>query len=75
MAASRPWDEDTDDDGNEDDPDMPDAGLSDDDADLTPKDAAQRLFEYLEDSFLWGDSSAKTVAIVAYYAVKAGVVG
>ena len=74
MAARPSWDVETE--SEEDaDADNPDAGLSDDDDDLTPPEAAERLFEYLEDSFLSGESSAKTVAVLAYFAHKAGVQG
>lgn len=68
MASSddRPWDFDTDSDESD---------LELDHEELSPDDAAQLLFELLEDSFMSGEASAKTVAITAYYAVKAGVKG
>lgn len=74
MAARPSWDVETESESDADSDRLSD-GLSDDDADLTPAQAAERLFEYLEDSFLSGESSAKTIAILAYFAVKAGVQG
>ena len=58
MASSddRPWDFDTDSDESD---------LELDHEELSPEDAAQLLFELLEDSFMSGEASAKTVAITA----------
>ena len=74
MAARPSWDVETESEGDA-DSDSLSAGLSDDDAGLTPAEAAERLFEHLEDSFLSGGSRAKTIAILAYFAHKAGVQG
>lgn len=52
MAARPSWDVETESESDADSDRLSD-GLSDDDADLTPAQAAERLFEYLEDSFFY----------------------